>query len=97
MLQLPSDSRLKWIVRPNPGPYKIGDVARHDRQIVHQRDRRDLLIDLMRGVGHAKPAPNLRGIRVERQDLRPVLFQNAAQPRFEARRMIPVTAILPAP
>ena len=63
---------------------KVSGVAGDDRQVLHQRNCGDLLIEFVIGVGNAQPAPNLCGIRVEDENILGESMRSR-QPRFENR------------
>ena len=64
---------------------KVSGVAGDDRQVLHQRNCGDLLIEFVIGVGNAQPAPNLCGIRVEDENIFGEWIEDTRQPRFENR------------
>src|SRR5215471_13969549 len=44
-------------------------IARDDRQVMQERGRRDLLVELVLRMRHPQASPNLRCVRVECEDL----------------------------
>ena len=72
---------------------EIRHIARHHRQVVNQRGRRDLLVQLVRRKRHPQPAPDLSRFDVERQDPVGVLLQDLTKPPLQQCRLRGVTPI----
>lgn len=70
------------IHQADPQPSEIRDIAGRQSEVVDQRNRSDLLLERMVGIGDPETAPDLSGDRVEGQDALAELLDHAfpAQP-----------------
>ena len=64
----PCPSAMKGSISLTPSPWKSATLRVAKREVVDERDRGDLLVERVIGIGDPETAPDLRGVRVERQD-----------------------------
>ena len=80
------------IPQPDPEPPEIRDIAGRQSEAIDQRDRGDLFVERVIGIGDPETAPDLRGVRVERQYAVAELLDHAFEPRLETLRLLSVAA-----
>src|SRR5262245_34458842 len=58
-------------------------VSRHDRQVVHERRSRDLLVEFVLRMRYPCAAPDLTRLNIESEDLVLIVAKNGSQPALQ--------------